>query len=92
MPSHTEHTSLEGYHPSQLLHDGCPECEARAKRVDDAISKLDPERFVIAWQRSAQRQLHGLRDASRAEMPMLDALSAVQVQLERRGLPIGLLP
>lgn len=92
MAVHSEHTSLEGYHEDQLLHDGCPECEYRGENVEQAISHLDTERFRLAWLRAAELQLHGLANSSRAETPMLRALAAVQVQLERRGTPIGDMP
>lgn len=89
MSVHDEHTSLDGYDPAQLLHDGCAECEHRGKSVDVAIGNLDSERFTRAWSRAADLQLRGLRNASSSELPMLRALAAVQVQLERLGIPIG---
>lgn len=92
MSVHSEHTTLDGYDPEQLLHDGCDECEYRGENPALAISNLDPARFLRAWERAGTKQLHGLRNASRAELPMLDALSAVQVQLERVGWEIGLMP
>jgi hypothetical protein len=89
---HDHHESLPGYHPDQLLHDGCDECEDRGQHVHEAIAKLDEDRFVLAWKRAGELQLHGLPHVSRAELPLLRALAAVQVQLERHGVPIGVLP
>lgn len=92
MSAHDEHTALPGYHVDQLLHDGCELCEYRALHVDVALASLDSTRFVLAWQRAAELQMHGLQNVSQTELPMLRALSMVQVQLERRGLTIGQLP
>ena len=33
MSSHLCHEDLPGYSEAQILHDGCPECEAREARV-----------------------------------------------------------
>lgn len=90
--SHTYHEKLPGYDPDQLLHDGCQECESRAKSPTLGIVSLDPERFAHAWTRAARWQQHGLDGVSHAEEPPLLALWAVQVQLERIGHPIGTLP
>lgn len=90
--AHDEHTTLDGYDPNQILHDGCAVCEQRGARVDDAIANLDSVRFAEAWMRAAQLQLHGVPNVSEAELPLLRALAMVQVQLERRGLPIGTMP
>lgn len=92
MSVHNEHTHLDGYNPAQLLHDGCDECEHRGENVELAIGNLDSERFVLAWERAAELQRHGLRNGSHAELPMLRTLAAVQVKLERHGWPIGVLP
>lgn len=92
MAAHDEHTSLPGYHDEQLLHDGCDECEHRGAHVDEAIASLDSVRFVYAWHRAAELQMYGLPNGAQAEFPMLRALSMVQVQLERHGVPIGVLP
>lgn len=92
MPAHNHHQSLPGYSPSQIFHDGCEECEDRAKRNDHGMSTLDAGKFRRAWTRAGTRQLHGLHDASHAEIPLLDMLIAVQVRFERLGIPIGELP
>ena len=89
---HDYHDGLAGYSARQLLHDGCGECESRAKSVSHGISTLDRQNFVIAWQRAAEWNRTGLPDIARAEMPMLSVLWSVQIQLERYGIPIGELP
>lgn len=92
MSAHDYHDRLPGYDPAQILHDGCRECEDRAALDDYGISTLDRGNFARAWQRAVTWQRTGLPDGSHAEMPLLHALWAVQVQLEHYGLPIGTLP
>ena len=95
MAAHDDHESLPGYTPGQLLHSGCGVCAARAAEMDGGIGHLDTVRFQHAWRRATQWQASsggGLPDLDRAEIPMLTALWAVQVQLEKFGVPIGVLP
>jgi hypothetical protein len=89
---HTYHEGLPGYSPAQLLHDGCPECVARGQSRGLGIGQLDHRNFARAWQRAADWNRDGLPDVSMAERPMLDALWAIQIHLERRGVPIGTVP
>jgi hypothetical protein len=96
--SHDYHESLPGYHPDQILHDGCAECEHRGENVERAIANLDHKKFERAWVRAADQlattppsgERGGPRSA--AEMPLLAALWAVQVHMENRGVPLGQLP
>jgi len=90
--AHDYHEGLPGYDPKQILHDGCSECEWRARHHDHGISFLDRDSFARAWLRAAQWYRQGLPNMSVAEIPMLSALWAVQVQLARYGHPIGTLP
>jgi hypothetical protein len=90
--SHIYHEDLPGYHPDQILHDGCPECEYRASRGSHGLTELDTESFARAWKRAAQWNQGGLDNVALAERSLLSALWAVQVQLERLGVPIGTLP
>ncbi len=90
--SHDYHEGLPGYSKEQILHDGCAECEARAKRDDLGIDSLDSRKFPRAWQRAATWKRHGVPDLSEAERPLLSALWSVQMQLERRGIEIGEVP
>lgn len=90
--THDPHEFLPGFSAAQVLHDGCTECKERSQQPDRGISNLDPEAFGRAWRRAAARGKRGLNDTALAEVPMFQALWAVQVQLERRGVPIGELP
>jgi hypothetical protein len=89
---HDYHEELPGFHASQILHDGCAECEERGANVNLAISSLDVRNFARAWVRAAEWELHGLTTLSDAERPLLKVLWSVQLQFERRGLPIGEIP
>ncbi len=88
MTGHDVHTG----DPRQVLQDHCGECARRAKDVHVAIGHFDPARFAVAWKRAARWQQHGMKGISRNEMPVLLALWAVAVQLEKRGIPVGTVP
>lgn len=90
--AHDYHEGLPTYSDVQILHDGCAECEARAFREDHGISSLDQQNFARAWQRAAAWNTGGVPAVAAAEVPLLRALWAVQLQLERRGIPIGEVP
>lgn len=90
--THAYHEGLTGYNASQILHDGCGECEERAKRDDHGIGNLDRLNFTRAWGRAAEWGQSPLSNLSRAEMPLLNTLWAVQLKLEQFGVPIGTLP
>ncbi len=89
---HDYHDALPGYEPAQILHDGCNECERRSQLPDHGIADLDLLQFTLAWERAAAWNKRGLDNVSRLEQPALSALWAVQLQLERLGCPIGVLP
>lgn len=98
--THDYHEGLPDYNEAQILHDGCIECEQRAAEPYLGITSLDVVSFQAAWRRAAAWTRGRLNDAqhtvSAAERPMLAALWAVQVQLDRAGisllgeLPLGL--
>lgn len=93
--AHDYHDILPGYDPAQILHDGCAECEVRSKSRNHGIANLDRDNFYRAWSRAADWNQGFLESStlSAAEVPMLDVLWAVQVQLERWSvLSIGYLP
>jgi len=96
MSVHDYHEAQPGYSASQILHDGCGECEARGKDVSRAIGSMDKGRFALAWRRAADWNTGSpgfAYDVSQAERPVLDALWAVQLKLESVcGLTIGELP
>lgn len=89
--THGYHDVLPGFHPDQVLHDGCAECEERGANLELAIGKLDHERFPAAWRRAAEcYRTGGTLDRSTlssAELPLLKTLWAIIVQLEQRGIP-----
>lgn len=84
--SHNYHEALPGYHADQLLVDGCHECETRAKSADHGINNLDPVRFRQAWVRARLCQQRGLPNISNAELPMLNVLAAIDVQVRHSGV------
>lgn len=87
---HDYHEALPGYDPAQILYDGCDECAARATYNDHGIAKLDMDNFARAWHRAADWNTTGTgTPISSVERPMLDVLWSIQLQLERRGVPIG---
>lgn len=92
MAAHVYHDALPGFDSAQILHDGCPECERRGADAAVAIEHLDSVRFTKAWRRAAQRGRTGLENGSAAEAKLLDVLWVLQVQFERRGIPIGEVP
>lgn len=94
--SHVHHESLPGYNPSQLLHDGCPECEYRGANPGLAIQNLDFGRWVRAWARAEKWQkgkLTATDQPASAEIPMLQAIWGFALILERyHSLPVGYYP
>ncbi len=90
--SHGHHEAHPGFSPAQILKDGCNECGQRSKNVWLAITHLDPVTFANAWARAAAYERGQLPDVSVAEVPLLRALWATQVQLERRGFAVGAVP
>lgn len=91
--AHDYHDGLPGYSPAQILHDGCGECEFRGRNINHAINSMDRGRFALAWQRAADWNRSMVPAVSQAERPLLEALWAIQLQLERVcGVPIGELP
>jgi hypothetical protein len=92
MSAHDYHDALPGFSEDQIWHDGCGECEDRSEHVGRSISQLDSQNFARAWERAAKWNKTGLADVSKAEAPLLNVLWSLQLQLERRGVPIGSLP
>lgn len=90
--SHDPHKSCLTYSPAQVLKDECAECAWRSEHPDTAISYLDVQAFADAWRRAYDWQHGKLSDLSHAEIPVLRALWAVAVQLERLGFPTGEVP
>ena len=86
--SHAYHDSLPGFHPDQVLFDGCPECEHRGSDPLVALANLDAHNFRRAWLRAADWQATTPPSGkhpeaiSEAETQLLRTLWAVQVRFE----------
>lgn len=89
---HGPHENQPGYHPDQILHDGCAECEDRGRHITAALNAMDRGRFAAAWERAAEWNRSGLDSVSHAERDLLAVLWLIQVKLESRGVPIGVCP
>ena len=90
--SHAFHDALDGFDARQILYDGCPECEARGADLRSALAHMDTETFTAAWQRAfdinASNGSHDVGRESAAEADLLHVLFAIQVELQRRGIPL----
>ena len=82
--------------PRQVLQDNCRACAERGRLVHVAIDSLDETAFAAAWTRAAQWQTGRLKGGagtvSDTEAPLLRALWAVQVAMEKRGFKVGSCP
>ena len=83
---HEPHEILEGYDERQILHDGCRECEFRARDLRSAIAHLDTENFRRAWERAWEWEAKDRSDlnVSKAERELLGVLYMMRVQLIER--------
>lgn len=95
--THDYHEGLPGFHPDQVLHDGCAECESRGRDIRSALAHMDAMTFRRAWLRAADNHASHppsgteASHISGAETQVLEALWGVQVRLE--GIwPLGFLP
>lgn len=95
--THEYHDALPGYHPDQILHDGCEECEFCGGNVIIALSNLDAGTFRRAWLRAADWRAStppsgsSAEGISSAEAPLLEVLWSVQLHFESIW-PLGTLP
>lgn len=80
MLMHAYHDVLPGYHPDQILYDGCPECEERGQVVYRAITALDLDNYFRATKRAVVWNEEGCDNVSRAERALLETLWAVWLQ------------
>jgi hypothetical protein len=91
--THVFHNALDGFDERQILHDGCPECEQRGADLRSAFAHMDTETWTRAWQRAfdinASNGSHDVGHESHAEANLLLVLYAVQVELQRRGIPLN---
>jgi hypothetical protein len=58
--SHTYHEGLPDFTPNRILHDGCHECELRARNPAIALKLMDKPTFQRAWDRAYAWQKEGL--------------------------------
>ena len=90
--THSFHGALEGYDARQILVDGCHECEERGRDLRSAFAHMDTETFTRAWRRAfdinASNGSHDVGRESHAEAELLLVLYAIQVELQRRGIPL----
>jgi hypothetical protein len=90
--SHTFHDALAGFDERQILYDGCSECEERGRDLRSAFAHMDEKTFERAWRRAfdlnASDGSHDVGRESHAEANLLHVLFAIQVVLQRRGIPL----
>lgn len=94
--SHVYHDALPGFDPRNILHDGCPECEARAAdplRV--GLPGLDENNRLMIWQRMRVFQFadsgHTLANEvgdfmSDCDRKLTQALYYVAIFMQRAGI------
>lgn len=93
MATHDYHEGLPGYHPDQVLRDGCAECERRGKDPLKALLHMDRERFAKAWQRAIDYDRGTAEHVAVCERDLLDTICLLGVMLERFfGIPTGTVP
>lgn len=72
--THDYHEGQPGYHPDQLLKDGCAECKYRSENLHAALAHMDTRGFAVAWTRAIDFESGRLDNISRAEVPLLRAI------------------
>jgi hypothetical protein len=90
--THAPHNTTPYFHTAQILCDGCDECEELSMHPAQVIQQMSKQEFIDAWGRAIDHERHGSVNASYAEIPVLQVLWAVAVQLEKRGVPLGHIP
>jgi hypothetical protein len=89
MTAHTAHTALDGYDERQIFFDGCKECEWRGDDPSRALDHMDSKTFRRALRRAIEWQTdtHSYNlNLSQAEIPVLEILWKVALQMSRSGL------
>lgn len=74
---HAYHEGLPGFDPAQILHDGCPECEARGADPANGIGYLDNGNYRRAVTRAIMWETDYAPAISQAEAPLLRMLWTV---------------
>lgn len=81
MAAHDYHEGQPGYHPDQLLKDGCTECKYRSEHLHEALAHMDTHLFAVAWFRAIDFEMGRLDNVSQAEAPLLRALWSMAYRL-----------
>lgn len=68
MASHCYHPELEGYDPDSILHDGCEECDGRARRGVAGLLALDASNLELLWRRCLNTEYSGENGGEEAGM------------------------
>lgn len=92
--AHTYHAALPGYDERQILHDGCAECEERGQNLMSALAHMDGPTFARAWKRAydwkaSSGDPEAVGPISDTEAVLLQVLWAIQVILQRGGVPLN---
>lgn len=85
---HEYHEGLPGFHPEQIFHDGCGECERRGADVDLALMNMDNPTFERAWSRARwflAGEGPGAQHIARAEVNLLNVLGQVARRFDQLG-------
>jgi hypothetical protein len=91
--SHVYHDMLPGYDGRNVLHDGCPECEERAKDGIEGVLALDDSNVRALWRGMMATRWSGGpgleedRRLSRCDSRLYNQLYYVGILMERAGIP-----
>lgn len=84
---HAHHENLPGYDAGNIWHDGCTECEDRARDPLDGLTSLDHQNFRQAWSDMLDAKWSGgvglTRCVSECDWRLLSALYAIAVLFEK---------
>jgi hypothetical protein len=86
MAVHAYHDGLAGYDPSNVLHDGCEECEGRAADGIQGLQALDETNFARLLNKMVDAEFIDDRypeTISHADATLCGTLYAIAVLLER---------
>lgn len=89
--THSHHQSAPSYHPSQILHDGCEECELRGRDLELWIGHVDSSNWARAWERAIEWNRGTAANVCAAEAPLLRQLSALAIGFISMGFPVALI-
>ena len=89
--THVYHEALPGYSADDVLHDGCPECDARAADPRIGLSHLDDRNRIRMWakMRAYHFQGGGVDPVSQNDLQVMGLMYTIAVFLERAALSAG---